>query len=211
MKIQILIYIGGITVLILFGIMLTNRITSVNISHGSVQRRFALIGSAGLAFLLILMIFRTSWLERPAVEPESTVGTIGPMLMIESRAKLMSKPYHRQRLHLVLAGMRRFADEMRKAGFEVDYRHAASFRAGLDEHRSEFRPDRILVMEPMSFSLAHQLPDLGVDVVRSNQFLCHYLEFAAWARDRKRLVMEDFYRWQRRRLRNYISPESSFY
>ncbi len=122
------------------------------------------------------------------------------ILMVESQAKLASKRYHRQRLHLVLAGMRRFADEMCKAGFEVDYRRAADFRNALDQHRAEFRPDRILAMEPMSFSLARQLPELGVEVVRSNQFLCHYEDFAAWARGRKRLVMEDFYRWQRRRL-----------
>ena len=122
------------------------------------------------------------------------------VLMIESRAKLASKPYHRQRLHLVLAGMRRFADELRKAGFEVDYRITASFRDGLREHRAEFRPDRILAMEPMSSSLATQLSDLDVEVVRSNQFLCHYEDFASWAAGRKRLVMEDFYRWQRRRL-----------
>jgi deoxyribodipyrimidine photolyase-related protein len=44
------------------------------------------------------------------------------------------------------------------------------------------------------------LRDLGVTVVRSNQFLCHYDDFAEWANGRKQLKMEDFYRWQRRRL-----------
>ncbi|MEX2626672.1 MAG: cryptochrome/photolyase family protein, partial [Ilumatobacteraceae bacterium] len=42
--------------------------------------------------------------------------------------------------------------------------------------------------------------DLGVELVRSNQFLCHHDEFAEWATDRGQLKMEDFYRWQRRRL-----------
>jgi deoxyribodipyrimidine photolyase-related protein len=44
------------------------------------------------------------------------------------------------------------------------------------------------------------LHDLGVTVVRSNQFLCHYDDFASWAEGRRQLKMEDFYRWQRRRL-----------
>ena len=44
------------------------------------------------------------------------------------------------------------------------------------------------------------LRDLGVTIVRSNQFLCHYDDFATWASDRRQLKMEDFYRWQRRRL-----------
>jgi deoxyribodipyrimidine photolyase-related protein len=39
-----------------------------------------------------------------------------------------------------------------------------------------------------------------VTQVESNQFLCHHEEFASWAGDKKRLLMEDFYRWQRRRL-----------
>ncbi len=39
-----------------------------------------------------------------------------------------------------------------------------------------------------------------MEVVRSNQFLCHRDDFAAWAGGKRRLRMEDFYRWQRRRL-----------
>ncbi|MDJ0497136.1 MAG: cryptochrome/photolyase family protein [Acidimicrobiia bacterium] len=139
-------------------------------------------------------------LNRRIASLEGCTPTDTRVLMIESRAKLASKPYHRQRLHLVLAGLRRFADELRNAGFQVDYRDSPSFRDGLRDHRSEFRPARISVMEPMSFSLASQLADLDLEVVRSNQFLCHYEDFAAWAEGRKRLVMEDFYRWQRVRL-----------
>jgi deoxyribodipyrimidine photolyase-related protein len=43
------------------------------------------------------------------------------------------------------------------------------------------------------------LARLGVDTVRSQQFLCHRDDFADWVGDRSR-KMEDFYRWQRRRL-----------
>ena len=37
--VQVVVYVGGILVLIIFGIMLTNKISSVNISHTSVQKR----------------------------------------------------------------------------------------------------------------------------------------------------------------------------
>ncbi|MEQ9161186.1 MAG: cryptochrome/photolyase family protein, partial [Ilumatobacter fluminis] len=43
------------------------------------------------------------------------------VLLVESTAKLASKRWHRQRAHLVIASMRRFADELRSAGFEVDH------------------------------------------------------------------------------------------
>lgn len=122
------------------------------------------------------------------------------VLFVESAAKLGSKPYHRQRLHLVITAMRRFAAELEDAGFEVDYRTEESFAAGLAAHRDEFGPDSITAMEPMSYRMLQRLPELGVTVVRSNQFLCHYEDFAAWADGRKRLVMEDFYRMQRERL-----------
>lgn len=122
------------------------------------------------------------------------------VLLVESAAKLRSKRWHRQRLHLVLAAMRRFADELRAAGFTVDHRQARSFAAGLAAHRREYRPERVRVMEPMSWSMRQWLARQDVDLVRNNQFLCHWEDFAAWAADRPRLRLEDFYRWQRRRL-----------
>ncbi len=51
------------------------------------------------------------------------------------------------------------------------------------------------------------LRDLDVTVVRSNQFLCHYEDFAEWADGRKSFKMEDFYRWQRTRLGYLMDPD----
>ena len=120
--------------------------------------------------------------------------------MVESRAKLTGKRWHRQRAHFVLASMRRFADELRAAGFEVDYRTADSLRSGYDEHVAAFGPVDVVATEPASWDGLELLRALGVATVRSNQFLCHYDDFADWAGGRKQLKMEDFYRWQRRRL-----------
>ena len=122
------------------------------------------------------------------------------VLIVESTAKLAAKRWHRQRAHFVLASMRRFAEELRDAGFDVDHRHADSLRAGYHEHVADFAPTEVVATEPASWDGLELLRDLGVSVVRSNQFLCHYDEFAAWANGRRQLKMEDFYRWQRRRL-----------
>ncbi len=122
------------------------------------------------------------------------------VLLVESAAKIASKPWHRQRLHLVLSGMRHLAEELRAEGFEVDERRAPSLRAGLDAHRREFAPARVWATEPASFDGLALLRALDVDLVRTDQFLCHPDEFARWAGDRRSLRMEDFYRWQRRRL-----------
>lgn len=122
------------------------------------------------------------------------------ILLVESLAKLRSKRWHRQRVHFVVASMRRFADELRDAGFEVDLRRADSLAAGLDAHVEEFGPSAVIATEPASWDGLQLLKRHDVEIVRSDQFLCHYDEFAEWADDRTNFKMEDFYRWQRRRL-----------
>ena len=102
------------------------------------------------------------------------------VLLVESTAKLRSAPWHRQRAHLVLAAMRRFARELADEGFEVDLRRAASLRAGYAEHVAEYRPGSVRAMEPASWDGLELLCRLGVEVVRSDQFLCHRDDFAAW-------------------------------
>ena len=122
------------------------------------------------------------------------------VLFVESRAKLTSKAWHIQRAHFVVTSMRRFADELRTEGFEVDYRFAKSLALGHRQHIDEFAPSAVEVSEPLSWAGLSLVRRLGCSVVRSNQFLCHYGDFAAWMKTRKSFKMEDFYRWQRQRL-----------
>jgi NADH-quinone oxidoreductase subunit J len=80
---QVMIYIGGILILLLFGIMLTQKITSVRISHTNVQR--------GVGALIVIVIFAglawmvkiTPWLRNPSQEPQQTVHEIGILLMTD--------------------------------------------------------------------------------------------------------------------------------
>jgi deoxyribodipyrimidine photolyase-related protein len=122
------------------------------------------------------------------------------VLLVESDALLNSRRWHRQRLHLVLSAMAHFAEELRVEGFDVDYRRARTLRQGLHAHRNEFAPRRVIAMEPTSWDGRAALDRMGVELVRNDLFLCHYDEFGGWAAGRKRLTMEDFYRWQRLRL-----------
>ena len=80
---QVMIYIGGILILLLFGIMLTHKITSARISHTNVQR--------GVGALIVVVIFAglawmvniTPWLTIPTQEPQQTVFDIGTLLMTD--------------------------------------------------------------------------------------------------------------------------------
>ncbi len=133
------------------------------------------------------------------------------ILMVESASKIRSKKWHIQRAHFVIASMRRFADELRREGFHVDYRQSPSLRTGLAEHREAFSPSEVIVMEPASWDALELVRVTGCTVVRSTQFLCHYDEFASFAHERskthKTLKMEDFYRWHRARLGYLMSDD----
>jgi deoxyribodipyrimidine photolyase-related protein len=122
------------------------------------------------------------------------------ILVVESTAKLADKAWHRQRAHFIITALRRFADERRAEGFVVDHRRAASLAAGFHAHVAEYTPAQVVAMEPTSRDGLALLHRLGVHTTRSNQFLCHPDEFAAWAAGRRTVRLEDFYRWQRTRL-----------
>ncbi|MEM9652874.1 MAG: cryptochrome/photolyase family protein [Actinomycetota bacterium] len=126
------------------------------------------------------------------------------VLLVESRAKLKSKRWHVQRLHLVVSAMAHFAAELAAEGFDVDHRQAPTLADGLRAHCDQFGVDEVLAMEPMSWDGRALLDRLGVATVANDQFLCDYRDFGDWATDRetagKRLTMEDFYRWQRTEL-----------
>ena len=122
------------------------------------------------------------------------------VLFVESRAKLVVRPWHVQRAHFLIASMRRFADSLRAEGFAVDYQFTATFAEGFHAHVARFAPTRVIATEPNSYNARDLLARLGVATVRSDQFLCHYLDFQDWAETRKSLRLEDFYRHQRVRL-----------
>lgn len=81
--VQIIVYIGGILILLLFGVMLTNKITSVQIKSGAFQTIPAAIGVGLFAGILGAVLIRTSWKTIEPVIPESTTTGLGYLLMNE--------------------------------------------------------------------------------------------------------------------------------
>jgi len=81
--VQVVVYVGGILVLIIFGIMLTNKITSVNISHASMQKSAGAIVVVGFMAILGYMVFNTPWIQLANSEPDQTTETIGYLLMMD--------------------------------------------------------------------------------------------------------------------------------
>ena len=79
--VQLLVYIGGINVLIIFGIMLTNRISSVRLSQTNLHQGVGGVVALWLFMLISIVISKTTWYEVTPVEPSSTVREVGTLLM----------------------------------------------------------------------------------------------------------------------------------
>ena len=91
------------------------------------------------------------------------------VLLVESTSKLASKPWHRQRLHLVVSAMAHFAAELEAAGYDVDHRRAPTLTAGLRAHRQEHAVDEVVVMEPMNWNGRALLDRLNRRFAAENQ------------------------------------------
>ncbi|MEM9610618.1 MAG: cryptochrome/photolyase family protein [Actinomycetota bacterium] len=118
------------------------------------------------------------------------------VLLVESDGLLRSGR-HVQRNHLVITAMRRFGDELGDAGFEVDLRRSPSIAEGIRAHVDERSPDDVVATEPNSRRARAMCERLGVEQVRSDQFLCHHADFAEWAETQSTMQLERFYRWRR--------------
>jgi NADH-quinone oxidoreductase subunit J len=69
---QLVIYVGGILVLILFAVLLTNRIGAVTVSNRSVQRGIAAAVALGVAGLLVSIFLETPWATTEVAVTPST-------------------------------------------------------------------------------------------------------------------------------------------
>ncbi len=78
---QVMIYIGGVLVLVLFAIMLTNRIGEVNISNASLGWASGALLAAVVLAMLLVVAFEVPWRILPASEAVGTTAPIGNALL----------------------------------------------------------------------------------------------------------------------------------
>ncbi|MGE0442731.1 MAG: cryptochrome/photolyase family protein [Gemmatimonadales bacterium] len=157
----------------------------------------------------------------------------GRILLVESTGKGAALPYHRHKLVLVLSALRHFRDELRARGFEVDHRVASTYAQGILDHVAAAAPSDVIVQQPAEWGIARSilaLADLPQESVRGSgtvrgpldaaprttlavlpdrRFLTSRADFAAWSDGRKLYRMEDFYRWQRKRLGTLLDREGN--
>ena len=131
------------------------------------------------------------------------------VLMIESAAEATHAWSHKQRIAVFLAAMRHHAAALRDAGWTVDYQALeaghASLGAGLADAIRRHRPARVRMVEAGEWRVQAMIESacaaagVALQVHDDAHFYCRREDFARWARGRKQLVMEFFYRDMRKR------------
>ncbi|WP_431240725.1 cryptochrome/photolyase family protein [Mycolicibacterium aichiense] len=119
-----------------------------------------------------------------------------PVFLVESTSALRRRRFHRQKLHLVLSGVRHAAADL---GERATLVRAETYTEALRDYGTP-----VLVHEPTSFAADRFVRRLQRDgmvakVLPTPGFALSRADFRQWAGDRRRFRMEDFYREQRRR------------
>ncbi|MFO7523925.1 MAG: NADH-quinone oxidoreductase subunit J [Ignavibacteriaceae bacterium] len=81
--VQLIVYVGGILILMLFGVMLTNKITNVEIKTGTTNVLPAVISVGLFAGALLGTLINTNWKTVESELPLHTTGILGHLLMQE--------------------------------------------------------------------------------------------------------------------------------
>lgn len=133
------------------------------------------------------------------------------LLMVEVMEEATYVRHHKKKIAFLFSAMRHFAEELRGAGWSVDYvtldaeDNSGSFRGEVARAVKRRAPERLIVTEPGEWRVLEDMKGwsgalgLPVDIVTDTRFLCDLAAFRAWASERKQLRMEFFYRDMRRR------------
>lgn len=148
--------------------------------------------------------------DSPALEAIDPCRDV--VLMMEVVGESTHVPSHRQRTALFLAAMRHHALSLRARGLRVRYvtlddpTGSGSIDGEVRRAAVSLGPERIVLVEPGEHRLhadaCRWSSSLGipVEILEDTHFLTTHAQFASWAKDRRDLIMEFFYREQRKRL-----------
>ncbi len=115
--------------------------------------------------------------------------------------------HHPKKIALIFAAMRKFAARLRDDGWDVRYSelddtaNAGSIPGELLRHAEATGADEVVATRPGEWRLIELLDDLPLKVrqIEDSRFIASTEEFETWAKGRKALRMEYFYREMRRK------------
>lgn len=119
--------------------------------------------------------------------------------------------HHKKKLVFILSAMRHFAEELTAKGCRVDYTklddplNTGTIASEIKRLAAHYHPDKIILSLPGDYRLLQAITKLQSEMViplemrEDDSFLTTQAEFAAWAKNRKDLRLEYFYRHLRQK------------
>lgn len=133
------------------------------------------------------------------------------VLLMEVADETTYVRHHKSKIVLIFSAMRHFAEELRNAGWRVDYirlddpANSGSFTREIARAMERYQIDAIQITESGEWRVKAMIDGwekrfgCPVRILDDERFLCGVLEFQTWAQSRNELVMEFFYREMRRK------------
>ena len=156
---------------------------------------------------LILVLADQLGFDNPALR--TARPGIDRILLAEVQEEATYVPHNRHKIVLLFSAMRHFAQVLRDQGFEVRYVELSEGASSLEEACAKALKEQpatmLRVCEPGEYRLKVAMETwdaqlgLPVEILDDSRFLCALDDFRAWAKGRKQLRMEYFYREMRKR------------
>ena len=140
------------------------------------------------------------------------------ILLCEVRSELTHVLHHKKKLAFWLAAQRHFGQELAAKGFRVRYvglldaDNRQTLDGELERAVADLKPDRVMMTEPSEYRLYQLVEDwkvrfsIPVDILPDDRFLMPIADFKAYAKGRKQMRMEYFYREMRQRYKILLEP-----
>lgn len=133
------------------------------------------------------------------------------ILMAEVQGEVDYAPHHAKKLAFIFSAMRHHAQALRTKGFEVDYvtlddpHNSGTLCGELERARQRHGYTALRITEPGEWRVKSDIDawasarEVDLSWLEDGRFLCSAAAFQQWAKGRKGLRMEHFYRVMRRR------------
>ena len=119
--------------------------------------------------------------------------------------------HHKKKIAFLFSAMRHFAEELEDNGYRVlytkleDKQNSGSLKSEIARALKQQKYDQIVVTHPGEYRVEDDIKgwatdfEIPVEIRVDDRFLCSPDDFALWAKGRKQLRMEYFYREMRKK------------
>lgn len=130
------------------------------------------------------------------------------ILMCEVINECTTPKHHKKKLVFILAAMRNFANLLNEKNYNIlyvkldDKQNTGNFTSEINRISKNYNCNVLYLTEPSEYRVLadiQNLNDLNVNIIEDDRFFCSTKEFKEFHQDKKTIIMENFYRFMRKK------------